>query len=161
MISIIVTASENNVIGHDNNLLWKLPADMAYFKKQTMGNTVIMGRKTWESIPEKYRPLEDRVNIVISRQKDYVTKGAIVVDSLTKAMKKASNDKNTFIIGGGEIYKESLKFVNKVYMTRVHTTIEGDTTFPELNGWDIESELNIKQDVKNEYDMSFQVLKRK
>ncbi len=161
MTSIIVAASENNVIGHNNDLLWRLPTDMAYFKEQTMGSTVIMGRKTWESIPEKYRPLEGRINIVVSRQKDYVAKGAMVVDSLTKAMKKAANDKNKFIIVGGQIYKESLKFVDKVYMTRVHTTVEGDTTFPELNGWEIESELNVKQDIKNKYDMTFEVLKKK
>lgn len=161
MTSIIVAASDNNVIGHNNDLLWTLPIDMAYFKKLTTGNTVIMGRKTWESIPEKYRPLEGRVNIIVSRQKNYVANGAMVFDTLTKAIKKASNDKNTFIIGGGEIYKESLIFVDKIYMTRVHTTIEGDTTFPELDGWVIESELNVKQDIKNEHDMTFQILKRK
>jgi dihydrofolate reductase len=134
---------------------------MEHFKKQTMGSTVIMGRKTWESIPEKYRPLEGRVNIVISRQKDY--KGnCIVVDSLSKALKKSANDKNTFIIGGGEIYKESLKFVDTIYLTRVHTTIEGDTTFPTLNEeWVLENETKVTKDTRNELDMTFKIYKRR
>lgn len=162
MTSIIVAASENNVIGKDNDLLWTLPTDMKFFKETTMGGTVIMGRKTWESIPPKYRPLEGRINIMITRQKNYVAKGCIVVDSLSQAMSKSPNNKKCFIIGGGEIYKESLNFVDRVYLTHVKTIIDGDTYFPELEEgkWEITSELNVVKDKRNKYDLSFKVYDR-
>jgi dihydrofolate reductase len=162
MTSIIVAASENNVIGKNNDLLWTLPTDMRFFKETTMGGTVIMGRKTWESIPPKYRPLNGRINIVISRQKDYTAQGCLVVDSLTKAFNKAPNDRQCFIIGVGQIYKESINFVDRIYLTSVNTTIDGDTYFPELieERWELKSELNVKKDIKNKYDMSFKVYDR-
>lgn len=130
MISIIVAVSENNVIGVDNKLPWYISEDLKRFKTLTLGNTVIMGRKTYESIG---KPLNDRVNIIISRDKGLTIPGCIVVDSVEKAIRKSEKNKEIFIIGGGEIYKNSLNFVDRVYMTRVHQEVGGDTTFPTLN----------------------------
>ena len=133
MISIIVATSENNVIGVDNKLPWSISEDLKRFKKLTMGNTVIMGRKTYESIG---KPLSGRVNIVVSRDTNLTIPGCIVVDNIEKAITKSDKNKEIFIIGGGEIYKNSINFVDKIYMTRIHQEVEGDTTFPILNdGW--------------------------
>ena len=135
MASIIVATSENGVIGVDNKLPWYLPEDLKRFKKLTENNVVIMGRKTYESIG---KPLPNRFNIVISRNKDLTIPGCLVVNSLEKALYKAGSDKKVFIIGGGEIYRQSLEYVDKIYLTKVHINVEGDTTFPnidDLPGW--------------------------
>ncbi|MCW3086088.1 MAG: diacylglycerol kinase [Bacteroidetes bacterium] len=135
MISIIVATSENNVIGKDNTLIWHLPADMKFFKEKTNGHCIITGRKNYESIPEKFRPLPNRTNIVITRQKDYSAPGAIVVSSIEEAIEKAkqTGDPEIFIIGGGEIFKQSLKYTDRVYLTKIYHTFEGDTFFPDLD----------------------------
>lgn len=135
MISIIVAAAENNVIGKDNKLIWHLPADIKFFKEKTVGHCVITGRKNYESIPEKFRPLPNRTNIVITRQEDYPAPGAIVVDSIEKAIEKAKQCgvKEIFIIGGAEIYREMMPIVNKIYFTKVYHSFDGDTFFPEIN----------------------------
>ena len=133
MVNIIVSTSENNVIGRENGIPWYIPQDLKHFKKLTVGNTVIMGRKTYESLPKEHRPLPNRVNIVVTRNKKYEAKNCIVVNSLVDAIKKSDNDKEVFIIGGGQIYKESLKFAERIYLTKVHKHIEGDTYFPKLN----------------------------
>lgn len=127
-INIIVAASNNNCIGKDGTLPWDLPSDLKMFKEVTSGHIVIMGRKSWESIPEKYRPLPNRLNVVITRNKDYVAKGAEVRTDLVAALEEFSyQDKDIFIIGGAEIYKEGFKYANKLYLTRVMTEIKGDT----------------------------------
>lgn len=133
MINIIVATSENNVIGRGNDIPWYIPEDLEHFKKLTTGNTVIMGRKTYESLPKEYRPLPNRINIVITRDKSYQAKGCLVVNSLEDALRKADNDKEIFIIGGGQIYREGLKFAERIYLTKIHKNIEGDTYFPKLN----------------------------
>lgn len=135
MISIIVAVANNNVIGKDNTLIWHLPADMKFFKEKTSGHCVITGRKNYESIPEKFRPLPNRTNIVITRQKDYTAPGAIVVNSLEQAIEKAkaTNDNELFIIGGAQIYEQSLKFADKIYLTQIHHSFAGDAFFPQLN----------------------------
>tara|TARA_R110000751_G_C13615649_1_gene463910 strand:+ start:240 stop:710 length:471 start_codon:yes stop_codon:yes gene_type:complete len=133
MINIIVATSENNVIGKGNDIPWYIPKDLEHFKKLTTGNTVIMGRKTYESLPKEYRPLPNRINIVITRDKSYQAKGCLVVNSLEDALRKADNDKEIFIIGGGQIYREGLKFAERIYLTKIHNNIEGDTYFPKLN----------------------------
>lgn len=130
MVSIIVAVSENGIIGKDNDLPWKISEDLKRFKKLTKGHPVIMGRKTHESIG---RILPDRLNIVITRDKDVSYNGCITVNSISDAIRKAGNDKEIFIIGGGEIYKKSLGFVDRIYLTKVHQTVEGDTYFPTLN----------------------------
>lgn len=133
MINIVVATSENNVIGKGNDIPWYIPKDLEHFKKLTTGNTVIMGRKTYESLPKEYRPLPNRFNIVITRDKSYQAKGCLVVNSLEEALRKSDNNREIFIIGGGQIYREGLKFAERIYLTKIHKNIEGDTYFPKLN----------------------------
>ena len=135
MISIIVAVSENLVIGKDNTLIWHLPTDMKFFKDKTNGHCIITGRKNYESIPEKFRPLPNRTNIVITRQQNYSAPGAVVVNSIEEAIEKAkaTNDEEIFIIGGAEIYKQSLRYVNRIYYTKIYHSFIGDAFFPVLN----------------------------
>lgn len=131
-ISIIVAKATNNVIGKDNQLIWHIPADLKYFKKVTSNHTVIMGRKTHESIG---KCLPNRENIVISRNKDYqVCKGGILVTNLSDAIENArqKGEQEVFIIGGGELYKEALQFADKLYITEIHDQFVGDTFFPDV-----------------------------
>lgn len=130
LISIIVAISLNNAIGRNNQLLWHIPEDLKYFKKVTSGHTIIMGRKTWESIG---RPLPNRRNIVVSRTHKTI-EGAEVYSSLEDALKTASTEGEVFIIGGGQIYKQALPMANKLYLTIMNQTIEdADTFFPEID----------------------------
>lgn len=132
-IIIIVAASTNNVIGKDGDLPWKLPTDLKMFKEITTNNVVIMGRKSWESIPDKYRPLPNRKNVVITRNKNYIAEGAEVRHDLGLALEEFLYDeKDIFIIGGAEIYKEGFQYANKLYLTRVVAEIEGDTKLDGL-----------------------------
>ncbi|MES2430699.1 MAG: dihydrofolate reductase [Bacteroidota bacterium] len=162
IISFVVAAAENNAIGKDNQLLWHLPNDMRFFKNTTWGSVVIMGRKSFESMG---KALKGRINIVITRQQDWKAEDAIVASDLQDALQKAetANCKEIYIIGGGEIYKQSLDIAHKIYLTRVHTTIEGDTYFPELDQskWELTSNEDFKKDEKHQYDYSFQILERK
>ena len=163
-LSIIVAASENNVIGRNNDLPWHLPADLKYFKETTMGHCVVMGRKNYESIPPKFRPLQGRTNIVITRQQDYKADGAVVVNSIQEAIdySKNKNETECFITGGGEIFSQSLQYSEKIYLTRIHAVIEGDIHFPELkmNEWKEVSRKDVLPDEKNKYSFSFLVYER-
>jgi len=156
---IIVAIAQNNAIGKDNNLLWHLPADMKFFKEQTTGHTIITGRKNYESIPEKFRPLPNRTNIVVTRDKNYSAPGAIVVNSLEEAIEKAKNSgtEKCFIIGGGQIYKECLEknLVDEMIITHVETKLEADTFFPdiELEKWKKDLITEINSDEKNKFSM--------
>lgn len=165
MISIIVAVAQNGAIGKNNNLLWHLPDDMAFFKQKTKGHAIITGRKNYESIPEKFRPLPNRTNIVVSRQSDYHAPGSIVVSNLEEAIStalKISNDE-IFIIGGGEIYRQALPLVDKIYLTRVNHTFEADTFFPEFNAedWEETSRTHHPADDRHPFDFAFLVLERK
>ena len=138
MISIIAAVSNNGVIGVDNKLPWDLPEDLKRFKELTTGNVVIMGRKTYESIG---KPLPNRINIVITRNKDFFVPDVLTANSLNSALLKAGGNKDIFIIGGGEIYKQSMDFVDKLYITEVDMEVEGDTTFPTISDkWNISNE---------------------
>jgi dihydrofolate reductase len=163
-ISIIVAVAQNDVIGKDNTLIWHLPADMKYFKEKTSGHCIITGRKNYESIPEKFRPLPNRTNIVITRQKDYQAPGAIVVSSLEKAIEKAKEieTQEIFIIGGGEIFNQSLAISDTIYLTRIHENFEGDVFFPQLNmnEWKEVLRQDCSTDEKNKHLYSFIVLER-
>lgn len=151
MIKIIVAMSKNRVIGNNNELIWKLSSDLKRFKELTTNNPVIMGRKTYESIG---RPLPNRRNIIITRNTEYSVEGCEIVSSLEEALLLTNND--CFIIGGGEIYTQSLEFADKIYLTLVNKEFEGDTTFPELDDkWAKISRKDFKADDKNEYDYSF------
>jgi dihydrofolate reductase len=162
ILSQVVAAAENNAIGKNNQLLWSLPNDSKFFKNTTWGMPVIMGRKTFESLG---KPLTGRTNIVITSQQDWQAEGAIVVHDINEAMEAAARTdaKEAFIIGGGTIYKETLPITQRVYLTRVHTSIEGDAYFPELNkaDWELLSQLDFNADDKHAYAYSFQVWQRK
>ncbi len=162
MISIIVAVAENNVIGKDNTLIWHLPADMKYFKEKTSGHCIITGRKNYESIPEKFRPLPNRTNIVITRQKDYPAPGAIVVASIEDAILKAkeTKDEEIFIIGGAEIYRQSIELADRIYLTQIHNKFDGDAFFPELDysKWCETSKKEGVMDDKNKYPHTFLIL---
>ncbi len=136
-VSIIAAVAENGVIGKDNDLAWHLPDDMEFFKATTQGRTVIMGRRNYESIPHKYRPLPKRTNIVVTRNGKYDAPGCIVVTGIDQALEAARSggESQAFIIGGGEIYKLSLEenIVDDLYITHVHHQVEGDTHFPEID----------------------------
>ncbi len=159
-VSIIVAVSRNLVIGKDNQLIWKLSADLKRFKDLTTGHTIIMGRKTFDSIG---KPLPNRTSIVITRQKDYQIEGCIVVNSLEEAFEKAADQEEVFVIGGGAIYKEALARADKVYYTKVHKNYEGDTFFPvlDLKEWESVSREDRMPDEKNEVPYSFIDYKRK
>jgi dihydrofolate reductase len=160
MLSIIVAVSENNVIGKDNDLIWKLPRDMKHFKETTTGHCIIMGRKTFES---NGRPLPNRTNIIITRDKDFKAEGCVVVHSLEDAIKEAKDDSEAFIIGGGVIYELTMPIVDRIYLTKIHHSFEGDTFFPELNmnEWNIIEERFFEPDEKNEYPFTILTLDKK
>lgn len=133
--TIIAAVAENYVIGKDNDLIWDLPDDMQFFKDKTKGKTVVMGRRNYESIPPKYRPLPNRRNIVITRKDSYDAPNCEVVNSIEAALELASNDEEVFIIGGGQIYNLALQkgLVDKMYLTEIETTFDGDAFFPQFD----------------------------
>ena len=139
-IVIIAAVASNGVIGKDNRLLWNIPEDMAHFKTLTSGQTVIMGRKTWESLPERFRPLPKRRNIVISRQPDYIAPGAEVTGSLEIALNSASTAERVFIIGGEQIYRQAMPLADRLEITEVDLAPEGDAWFPEIAAVDWEKQ---------------------
>lgn len=128
--SIIVAAAENDIIGGNNQLLWHLPNDLKWFKSLTTGKTVVMGRKTYDSIG---RPLPNRRNIIITRNTDLQIEGCEIAHSLQDALQLAAGEKEVFIMGGGQIYKEAWPIAEKLYLTRVHTEKEGDTVIPPIH----------------------------
>lgn len=160
MLSIIVAIAQNNVIGNDNKLIWHLPADLKYFRTVTTGHPIIMGRKTFESIG---RPLPGRRNIVISRNSEFSAVGVEVCKSPQDALLLIPEGQNAFIIGGAEIYKQSISLCKRLYLTRVHHSFDGDTFFPEINAteWQLSSSVFNAKDEKNAYDCTFEVYERK
>ncbi len=159
-ISIIVAVAENNVIGKDNKLIWHLPADLANFKKITMGHHIIMGRKTYESIGKH---LPGRTSVIITKQKDYRADGCVIADSVDDALKIAGSDTEAFIVGGAEIYRQSIEIADKIYFTKVYENFEGDTFFPEIdmNKWKISSKTDFFPDEKNKFKYSFIIFVKK
>ena len=161
-ISLIVAASSNNAIGKNNQLLWHLPNDLKFFKNTTWGMPVIMGRKTFESVN---KPLPGRFNYVITRQEDWNAEGVKVATDLNDALKKAieTNCKEIFVIGGGDIFKQSMELANKIYMTRVHADLDGDVFFPEIDEskWKLISNTDLPADDKHAFAYSFQTWERK
>ena len=160
-LTLIVAAAENDIIGKDNQLIWHLSDDLKRFKTLTSNHCMIMGRKTFESFS---KPLPNRTHIVISRQQNYtVPSGVIVVHNLEDALDAAKNDFQPFVIGGGEIYKEAMKYADKIELTRVHENFDGDTFFPEIDTyvW-IETENKLHQkDPNHNYSFSFITYQRR
>jgi dihydrofolate reductase len=158
ILSIITAVSENHVIGKNNDLVWYLPADLKYFKNKTLGHSLIMGRKTFESFG---KPLPKRTSIVITRQTDYQipSDNCFVVHSLQQAIERVSSEDEAFIAGGSEIYRQALPLAQKLYLTRIHANFDGDTFFPlqkpEQHGWKLIAKQYHKPDEKNKYPFSF------
>jgi dihydrofolate reductase len=166
MLSLIAAMSENRVIGRGGGLPWRLPVDLKHFQETTRGHTVIMGRKTFESLD---RPLPHRTNIVITRNPDYAVDGVKVVRSLDEAICAAesevdddTDDREIFILGGEEIFRQSLCRADRMYLTIVHAELEGDTFFPafDADDWRVVIESHHPADAKNQYACSFQTLER-
>lgn len=133
MISLIAAIAENNVIGHGNTIPWRVPEDMKRFKEATMGKTVLMGRKTWESLPEKFRPLPGRKNVVVTRQENFsFPEGVFHFARLEDAL-RACADEEVMVIGGAEIYRQTLQLASCLLITRIHQTVAGDAFFPEID----------------------------
>ncbi|WP_111706369.1 dihydrofolate reductase [Lutibacter citreus] len=160
MITIIAAIANNNALGKDNKLIWHLPADLKRFKKTTSNHHIIMGRKTFESLG---KPLPNRVNIVITRNKNYIAEGCLVVNSLTDAIEAAKADENPYILGGAEIYKQALEVADKLDLTFVHHTFEADVFFPEIDMdiWEEKSREFYNADDKNAFAFSFVTYLRK
>lgn len=160
ILSLIVAASENDVIGRDNNLIWHLSADLKRFKSLTTGHTVIMGRKTFESIG---KALPNRRNIVISRNPAYVAHGCEQAVSIEAALELVKGEEEVFVIGGGSIYHALWNCADKLYLTRVHLTTMGDTTIPRLKEsmWELVSTSAQGCDEKNEFACTFLDYRRK
>ncbi len=161
MLSHIVAASENNIIGSKNELPWKLASDFAYFKNKTWGLPVIMGRKTYDSLKKE---LPGRITIVVTSKTDWYPENVgvenTIADAITKA--KESDAKEIFIIGGGEIFKQTIGIVDRIYRTRVHANVVGDTYYPEIDTtkWKLTSEQSFPADEKNNYAYTFEVWDR-
>jgi dihydrofolate reductase len=160
MITIIAAVAENNALGKDNQLLWHLPDDFKRFKNITSGHHIIMGRKTFESFP---KPLPNRTHVIISRQKNYSQLNCIVVTSLQEAIEACPKNEEVFIIGGGEIYNQSIAIADKLDITRVNHSFEADTFFPEidLTKWKLIFKEFHPKDEKHKFDFSFETFIRK
>lgn len=160
ILSIIVAASKNNVIGRDNALIWHLSADLKHFKQLTTAHTIVMGRKTFESMG---RALPNRRNIIITRNPDFCVAGCEIADSLSKALELVKQEDEVFIIGGGMIYREAWDLADRLYLTLVHTEAEGDTLIPaiDMQQWEMIGRTDFHADEKNEFDYSFLTYQRK
>lgn len=163
MLSLIVATTENNVIGHLNKIPWYMPRDLKHFASVTKGHSVIMGRNTYESIIARLgRPLPDRTNFVVTRNSDFKAEGCIVVHSLLDALEKTSGETEVFVIGGSQLYAEAISKADKIYRTLIHTKIDGDAFFPEieLDKWKlVESKFEAK-DEKNPFDVDYEIYNR-
>lgn len=159
-LTLIAAAAENDALGKDNGLVWHLPDDFKRFKKLTTSHHIIMGRKTFETFPE---PLPNRIHVVITRDKNYKKFGAVVVHSLKEALELAKKDDQPFIIGGGEIYKQSLEYADKIELTRVHAEVSADTFFPHIDDhkWKVINEEHHPKDEKHEHAFTYLTYVRK
>jgi dihydrofolate reductase len=166
-VSLIVATGENLEIGKNNDLLWHLPKDMRFFTQTTKGHHVIMGRRNWDSIPLKYRPLSNRQNVVVSRKKDLTLEGGQLVNSIQEGIELARKEGETeaFIIGGGQIYKKALEedLIDIMYITKVHASFDADTFFPpiEMDKWQEISKEYFEADEKNNYAFTISKYMRK
>ena len=164
-IALIAAMSTNRVIGINNDLPWHLPDDMKYFMNTTLGRTVVMGRKNYESLPPKFSPLPNRTNIVITRQEDYQAEGCQIVGSMDEALQlgRERAEDFLFIIGGGQIYELGLQHADEVYLTEINAEIEnGEVFFPELGSqWTEASREHHPKDDRHEYSFDYVIYKKK
>jgi dihydrofolate reductase len=159
IVSLVLAMSENRVIGLDGGLPWHLPKDLQHFKKLTVDHTVIMGRKTFDEIKH---PLANRRNVVVSRNPEFQPRGVTVVPSLEEALALGATEREVFVIGGGEIFRLALPRADRLYLTVVHATVEGDTYFPafDATAWALEDEERYEADEKHAYAFTFRTYSR-
>lgn len=159
IISMIAAMGSNRVIGKDNDLPWHLPDDFKFFKETTKGRHIIMGRKNWDSLPLKFRPLPGRPNLVVTRQNDFQASGAEIFTSLEEAIERARKGGETelFIIGGGEIYRQGLEYADKIYLTEINGDFDGQTTFPtfDLTKWKEADRSHHPKDERHAFSFDF------
>ncbi len=159
---LIAAVANNNVIGRDNKLLWHQPADLKHFKKLTTGHTLIMGRKTFESIG---KALPGRRTIIVTRQKDYKAEGCEIVPDLKEAICKVREESDVFVAGGGEIYRQviGLHYARRIFLTRIYANFEGDSFFPDIDPekWELIDREEFEPDDKNPYPYAFLTYKRR
>ncbi|MCX6233819.1 MAG: dihydrofolate reductase [Bacteroidetes bacterium] len=156
-ISIIVAIAENNAIGKDNQLLWHISDDLKRFKKLTSGHTVIMGKRTYESLP--LRPLPNRRNMVITDIPGEIIEGCVMAYSIEDAIEKCDGDKENFVIGGGSVYRQFFEYANKLYLTKVHQAFDGDTFFPviDFSNWKLMEEQHVDSGADNPFTYTYLV----
>ena len=154
IVSLVAAMSENRVIGRGGGLPWHLPKDLQYFKKLTVDHTVIMGRKTYDEVK---RPLDNRRNVVITRNPDFKPHGVTVVPTLKEALALGATEREVFVIGGGEIFRLALSRADRLYLTVVHATVEGDTYFPAFDSaaWALDEEERHEADAKHAFAFTF------
>jgi len=162
IISHLVAAAENNVIGKNNTIPWHLPNDLKFFKNKTWGMPVVMGRNTYESLD---KPLPGRINVVVTGNREWNREGVLVAHTIDEAVQKAASTdcKEVFIIGGGEIFRQSMDIANRIYLTRVHANPEGDTFYPifDESKWTLVSADHRPADEKHAFPYTFQTWERK
>ena len=161
-ITLVVAASENNAIGKDNQLLWHLPKDMRFFKNTTWAMPILMGRKTFESMGSKLLP--GRPNLILTQQKGFAIEGAQAVNEMSEAIEwaKANAYRELMVIGGGQVYEMAMPLANKIWLTRVHTKIDGDTFFPTLSSeWELVSNVSHEADERHAFGFDFECWIRK
>lgn len=154
MIIQIAAAAENNALGKDNKMVWNLPDDYKRFREITTGHYIILGRKTFESLE---KPLKNRTHVIVTRDKNYKAEDCIIVNSIEEALKAVPKDEDNFIIGGAEIYKQSIHLSDKIELTRVHTTCEADAFFPEIDTkeWELIAEKHHPKDERHAFDFTY------
>lgn len=163
-LSIVAAVAENGVIGRGGELPWRLPTDLQHFRELTRGHTVIVGRKTHESIVRRLgRTLPERLTVVLTHNPNYIAEGCVVVRTLDEARDLLADNERGFVIGGAEVYRLTLPLTTMLYLTRVHANVEGDTFFPEVvwTAWEQVSEEDVRQDPKDELPFTFEVWERR
>ena len=166
-VSIIAAVAKNKAIGKDNDLIWDLPRDMKFFTETTKGRYVIMGRRNYDSIPLKYKPLPKRPNVVVTRQEQFVAEKCDVVNSIAEGLEIARNkgEEEAFVIGGGQIYRNALenKLVDRMYITWIDEEFEADTFFPDFKEeeWEVVNSESFEKDEKNPYNFTIKTYDRK
>jgi dihydrofolate reductase len=160
VVSIIAAVASNGVIGRQGDLPWHMPTDLRRFKRLTTGHHLVVGRKTWDEVG---KPLPGRIMVVVTRDRSFRPEGATVVHSVDAALSAARGDDEVFIAGGGEIYRQALPLADRLYITRIHANVEGDTVFPEIdeNEWHVIDREDYDADERNPYPFSFLVYERR
>jgi dihydrofolate reductase len=165
IISFVAAVAQNGVIGRNNDLPWRLPDDMKFFMETTKGHCVLLGRKNYDSLHPKYKPLPNRTNIVVTRQKDFQAPGCIVVHSVEDgiAHAKQKNEQELMVIGGADIYKISLPHADRLYMTEIDASVDGDVKFPpyDKSEWNEISRVHHPKDERHQYSFDFVIYDRK